>query len=57
MKTRILSVVAILILTAAALQAQVEFGVVAGPNFQNMVGKDAGVNKIHQKTESSDSSL
>ncbi|HCM60889.1 MAG TPA: PorT family protein [Bacteroidales bacterium] len=46
MKTRILSVIAILILTAAALQAQVEFGVVAGPNFQNMVGKDAGGDKI-----------
>jgi hypothetical protein len=46
MKTRILSVIAILILTAAVLQAQVEFGVVAGPNFQNMVGKDADGDKL-----------
>lgn len=46
MKTRILSVIAILVLTASALEAQVEFGVVAGPNFQNMVGKDAGGDKL-----------
>ncbi len=46
MKARILSVVAILILSAAALQAQVEFGVLAGPNFQNMVGKDGDGDKM-----------
>lgn len=46
MKKRILSVVAILALSAYALQAQVDFGIVAGPNFQNMVGKDAGGDKM-----------
>ncbi len=46
MKTRILSVIAILVLTATALEAQVNFGIVAGPNFQNMVGKDADGDKI-----------
>jgi hypothetical protein len=46
MKTRILSVIAILVLSVTALQAQVEFGIVAGPNFQNMVGKDADGDKI-----------
>lgn len=46
MKTKILSVIAILVLTTTALQAQVEFGVVAGPNFQNMVGKDADGDKL-----------
>lgn len=46
MKTRILSVIAILVLSVAALEAQVDFGIVAGPNFQNMVGKDADGEKI-----------
>ena len=46
MKTRILSVISILVLSVTALQAQVEFGIVAGPNFQNMVGKDADGDKI-----------
>lgn len=46
MKARVLSVVSILILSAAALQAQVEFGVLAGPNFQNMVGKDEDGDKM-----------
>ncbi len=46
MKKRILSVVAILALSVYALQAQVDFGIVAGPNFQNMVGKDAGGDKM-----------
>ncbi len=40
MKTRILSVIATLVLSVTALQAQVSFGVVAGPNFQNVTGKD-----------------
>ena len=46
MRTRILSVIAVLVLTANALEAQVSFGVVAGPNFQNMVGKDAAGDKM-----------
>ena len=46
MKTRILSVIAILVLTATALEAQVEFGILAGPNFQNMVGKDDDGDKL-----------
>lgn len=46
MKTRILSVIAILVLSVTALQAQVDFGIVAGPNFQNMVGKDEGGDKV-----------
>jgi hypothetical protein len=46
MKTRILTVIASLVLTATALQAQVEFGVVAGPNFQNMAGKDGDGDKL-----------
>lgn len=46
MKTRILSVIAILVLTATALEAQVEFGILAGPNFQNMVGKDDDGDKV-----------
>lgn len=46
MKTRILSVITVLVLTVATLQAQVEFGVVAGPNFQNMVGKDGDGDRI-----------
>ena len=45
MKTRILSVITILVLSVTALQAQVDFGIVAGPNFQNMVGKDEGGDK------------
>ena len=46
MKTKIISVVAIALFSVAALQAQVNFGVVAGPNFQNMTGKDADGDKI-----------
>lgn len=46
MKARIFSLVAILVLTVTALQAQVSFGVVAGPNFQNMVGKYSDGDKI-----------
>ncbi len=46
MKTRILSVIAILVLSVTALQAQVGFGIVAGPNFQNMVGKDGDGDKV-----------
>ena len=46
MKIRILSVIAIMVLTATALEAQVEFGILAGPNFQNMVGKDEYGDKL-----------
>jgi hypothetical protein len=38
MKARWLNVLAILLLSAVALQAQVSFGPVAGPNFQNITG-------------------
>jgi hypothetical protein len=46
MKARFLSVIAIVVLSLTALQAQVSFGVAAGPNFQNMVGKDADGYKV-----------
>lgn len=46
MKTRILTIIAILVLAATALEAQVDFGIVAGPNFQNMVGKDDDGDKV-----------
>ncbi len=46
MKARIFSLAAILALSVTALQAQVSFGVAAGPNFQNMVGKYPGGDKI-----------
>ncbi|MCU0458842.1 MAG: PorT family protein [Bacteroidales bacterium] len=46
MKTRILSVIAILVLSVTVLQGQVDFGIVAGPNFQNMVGKDGDGDKV-----------
>jgi hypothetical protein len=46
MKARILSVIAMLVLSVTALQAQVSFGVAAGPNFQNMVGKDSDGDKL-----------
>ncbi len=46
MKKRILSVIAISVISVSALLAQVDFGIVAGPNFQNMVGKDGSGDKI-----------
>ncbi|MFZ2286365.1 MAG: porin family protein [Bacteroidales bacterium] len=46
MKAGILSAIVILVLSVTALQAQVTFGVVAGPNFQNMVGKDSDDDKL-----------
>lgn len=46
MKSKIYSVIAVLLLSAAALQAQVSFGVTAGPNFQNMVGKNMDGDKV-----------
>jgi hypothetical protein len=38
MKTRILFVIAIIVLSVTALEAQVSFGPVGGPNFQNITG-------------------
>ncbi len=46
MKGKILAAVAVLVLSVTAVQGQVNFGIVAGPNFQNMVGKDAGGDKL-----------
>lgn len=40
MKTKLLLMFAAVVLSVASLQAQVTLGVVAGPNFQNMTGKD-----------------
>lgn len=40
MKTKLFLMFAAAMLSVAALQAQVTFGVVAGPNFQNITGKD-----------------
>ncbi len=40
MKTKMFAVIAAAMLSVASLQAQVSFGAVAGPNFQNMTGKD-----------------
>jgi len=46
MKKRILSFIVISVISVSALLAQVDFGIVAGPNFQNMVGKDNGGDKV-----------
>ncbi|MFN2336267.1 MAG: outer membrane beta-barrel protein, partial [Bacteroidales bacterium] len=46
MKTKLFTVIAVVMLSVAALQAQVSFGVVAGPNFQNMTGKDSNGDKL-----------
>lgn len=48
MKIKLLIVIAVLFITATALQAQVSFGITAGPNFQAVTGKDyAGDNIEH----------
>lgn len=46
MKLKIFSLIAGLVLSLSMLDAQVDFGIVAGPNFQNMVGKDSNGDKI-----------
>jgi hypothetical protein len=46
MKKKILSVFVISVLSVSALLAQVDFGIVAGPGFQNMVGKDDSGEKV-----------
>lgn len=51
MKTRILTVIALVFLTATSLFAQndISFGVRAGVNFQNLTGKDASGDKYSNK--------
>lgn len=46
MKTKTLIVIAVLLMSATAIQAQVNFGIVAGPNFQNINGKDFSGDKL-----------
>ena len=46
MKIRVLTVISVLALSATALKAQVTFGIAAGPNFQNMTGKDSDGDRI-----------
>ncbi|OFY68007.1 MAG: hypothetical protein A2V64_06775 [Bacteroidetes bacterium RBG_13_43_22] len=46
MKTKLLTLSAILILTTVALQAQVGFGLLGGVNFQNINGKDGNGDKL-----------
>jgi len=46
MRTKIVAIISVAMLSVASLQAQVNFGVVAGPNFQNMTGKDADGDKV-----------
>jgi len=46
MKIKILTVIGLAVLSVTAMKAQVSFGVEAGPNFQNMVGKDSDGDKV-----------
>jgi hypothetical protein len=46
MKTKLLTLLVILILTTVALQAQVGFGLLGGVNFQNINGKDGNGDKL-----------
>jgi hypothetical protein len=46
MKTKLLTLSAILIFSSLALNAQIGFGVLAGVNFQNLNGKDNNGNKL-----------
>ena len=46
MKTKFLTITAILIFSTIALQAQIGFGVLGGVNFQNINGKDNGGTKL-----------
>ncbi len=46
MKTKLLTLSAILIFTTLALQAQVGFGLLGGINFQNINGKDGNGDKL-----------
>lgn len=46
MKTKFLTITAILIFSTIALQAQIGFGILGGVNFQNINGKDNGGTKL-----------
>ena len=46
MKTRLLAITAILVMTTVALQAQVNFGLTGGVNFQNITGTSHGGDKL-----------
>ena len=46
MKTKILALSAFLIFSTLALQAQINFGILGGVNFQNINGKDNNGNKL-----------
>jgi len=46
MKTKILTLSAFLIFSTLALQAQINFGILGGVNFQNINGKDNNGNKL-----------
>ena len=46
MKTKFLTITAILIFSAITLQAQIGFGILGGVNFQNINGKDNGGTKL-----------
>jgi hypothetical protein len=46
MKTKLLTLSAILIFTTVALQAQLGFGLLGGVNFQNINGKDGNGDKL-----------
>jgi len=46
MKTKLLTIAAILIFSSLALQAQIGFGLLGGVNFQNMNGKESNGDKL-----------
>lgn len=46
MKTKLISIVTLLLISAMSLQAQIEFGVQGGVNFQNLTGKDESGEKL-----------
>jgi len=46
MKTKLLTIAAILIFSTLALQAQIGFGLLGGVNFQNINGKDSNGDKL-----------
>jgi len=46
MKTKFLTITAVLIFSTIALQAQIGFGILGGVNFQNINGKDNGGTKL-----------
>jgi hypothetical protein len=46
MKLRFLTIIAVLIVSVSVLDAQVDFGVIGGVNFQNITGKNASGDKV-----------